>query len=117
MWFDHIKLPKLSKTGYKAALSGQGQNEQGAVFLGFSSPRFGPIGQQITVEWSRMKFVGFDLEYKLKDPQLRDSWETLSSDEIWNLESEEALKALHESITHDNYDYKPEWGTDYQYSE
>ena len=56
-----------------------------------------------------------------EDPQLRDSWETLSSEEIWNLEQEEGLAQLHQQILEEftiqdmEERWEPDWEVDYNY--
>ena len=56
-----------------------------------------------------------------EDPQLRDSWETLSSDEIWNLDQEEELAKLYRRMTEEfaiqdmEERWEPKWKTDYNY--
>ena len=58
-----------------------------------------------------------------KDPKLRDSWETLSSEEIWNLDQEEELARLYRRMTREfaiqdmEERWEPEWETDYNYPE
>ena len=58
-----------------------------------------------------------------EDFKLRDSWETLSSEEIWNLEQEEELSRLYNSLTQQftiqdmEERWEPEWETDYNYPE
>ena len=58
-----------------------------------------------------------------EDPQLRDSWETLSSEEIWNLEQEEGLAQLHHRMLKEfaiqdmEERWEPDWETDYNYPE
>ena len=61
------------------------------------------------------------------DPKLRDSWETLSSEEIWNLDQEEELGKLYQSLTEQfaiqdmeeawEAQWELEWETDYNYPE
>ena len=68
-------------------------------------------------EFTRCLFVGSE------DPQLRDSWETLSSEEIWNLEQEEGLAQLHQQLLEEftiqdmKERWEPEWKVDYNYPE
>ena len=58
-----------------------------------------------------------------EDPQLRDSWETLSSEDIWNLEQEEVLAQFYQRMTEElaiqdmEERWEPEWETDYNYPE
>ena len=61
------------------------------------------------------------------DPKFRDSWETLSSEEIWNLEQEEELGKLYQNLSRQfaiqdveeawEAQWEPEWKTDYNYPE
>ena len=51
-----------------------------------------------------------------EDPQLRDSWETLSSEEIWNLGQEEGLAQLHQQMLEEFtiQDMEERWESDWE---
>ena len=84
-----------------------------SLFIEHMNVEFGALCDTIFVEFN--------------DPKLRDSWETLSSEEIWNLEQEEELGKLYKNLSRQfalqdmkeawEAQWKPEWKMDYNYLE
>ena len=68
----------------------------------------------------KIKKISF-LHVGSENPQLRDSWETLSSEDIWNLHQEEVVAQFYQKMTEEltlqdiKERWEPEWKTDYNY--